>query len=99
MMGGDTQALWFDNMPQAILSINNTLEHGPVTWLAVTKEFFEAGLSSLRAARIYMQGAVKRHGEITSFVGSEHPDVVRWMTLIGFKHVGDSNGVKIFRFA
>lgn len=98
MMGGETKALWFDGLPQAILAISPTPEHGPVTWLAVTREYFEKGLPALRAAKVYMKEAVKRHGTITSFIGSEHPDVTRWLTLIGFELVGEKPGLKVFRY-
>lgn len=82
MATGDTKMLWFDDKPQAILSICYN-----VTWLACTKEFFEKGLASTRAARRYMKDAVKRHGPIKSYVGSDHPQTAKWMKAIGFEQV------------
>lgn len=98
MTNGDTKALYFDGKPQAVLSIRNTVQFGPITWLACTKEFFDAGMAPTRAARRYMQEAVKRHRRIMSFVGSEHPCAAKWMKVIGFKLLEDRSGMKVFLF-
>lgn len=81
MMKGDTQALWFDGKPQAVVSIaDNT------TWLACSKEFFET-MAPTRFARKFMRDAVKRHGDIYSAIGSEHPQAAKWMKVVGFEKV------------
>jgi hypothetical protein len=97
MAQGDTKALYFDGAPQAVLSIKNTAI-GPVTWLACTKEFFAKGVAPTRAARRYMQDAVKRHRQVLSIVGSDHPQAAKWMKVIGFTLVKDLGDMKIFRF-
>lgn len=98
MTEGDTKALYFDGKPQAVLGIRNTVQYGPITWLACTKQFFEAGAGPTRACRRYMKEAVKRHRRIMSFVGSDHPCAAKWMKVIGFELVEERPDVKIFQY-
>lgn len=89
MAQADTKVLWFDDKPQAVLAIKLG-DPLPTTWLAVTKEFFENGTASTRAARRYMQDAAMRHGTILSIIGSGHPQAAKWMKVIGFKQIHEN---------
>ncbi|MBE0561850.1 MAG: hypothetical protein IH622_13690 [Ochrobactrum anthropi] len=98
LWSGDTKALYFNGKPQAILSIKADPSLGPITWLLCTTEYFENGLPALRASRKYMQNAVKRHGPIHSFVGSDHPAAAKWMRALGFTFIADVGNTKLFRY-
>jgi len=95
LAAGDTAVLEFDGAPQALLSIG---PGGNGTWLMVTREFFDKGLASIRAARRHMTEKAQTYGTIVAYVGSEHPQAIRWMEAIGFTYVGAVDGLKIFLY-
>jgi hypothetical protein len=96
---GETSCLWFDDLPQAFISIARDDDGLPVTWLCVTKATFERGADPIRIGRRFMADAVARHGPIVSYLTSEHPQIVRWMKLFGARLVAKDDVLKVFVFS
>lgn len=94
---GETRCMWFNSRPQCFISIAE--ECGvPTTWLGLTKDCINGGAGPIRAGRKYIKEAAKRHGVIVSYITSEHPQITRWMTLLGAELKADDGRVKLFAF-
>lgn len=84
MLQGETECAWFDGAPQSVFCVVQTPVFGAVTWFLATKAYFAAGPRAVIAGRKQIRAARQRHGPITSFVTSAHPDVDRWLRVLGF---------------
>lgn len=95
---GDTRCLWFDNRPQAFIAIG--VEQGVRgTWLGMTEACLTRGAGPIKIGRKYMAEQVAKYGRIHSIITSTHPQIVKWMRLLGAELVGEVDGNKVFEFS
>lgn len=98
LMAGETRCIWFDDQPQAFIAIapqNNVL----TTWVGVTDACLQRGHRPIRLARDHLRDTVARQGPITSFLTSSHPNIRKWMELLGFALVEETPTFKVYRCA
>lgn len=96
MLRGESYALWFDGQPQFILSIADEPNIGPCTWFIASKEFFNKGMRAPKWSRQFLKELAFNHGDLITISASGHPDVERWMRILGYEHIAEEGAMKIF---
>lgn len=86
----ESNTMLIDGVPQWMLAIKQTPDVGPVTWLMLSKAYFDKGFSAIRAGRKHFKAVAARHGRITSIITASGDDVDRWMRWHGYKLVENS---------
>ena len=83
----ESQILWFDDKPQALLSFGYDDQYLTVTWFLATKEYFSRKEYAVAHAREFIQDAAKRFGVVTTFNFSDDPKVKGWFKTLGYTEI------------
>lgn len=68
------------------------------TWMIATDAYFGAGVPAILHARRYLRNLVKHIGPLLTSTLSPHPDVGRWLELIGYRKEAQEGDLQIFSY-
>jgi hypothetical protein len=66
------------------------------TWFLATKAYFSIGPRAIIHARRFLRDAYKTHGKLFTGSCSPHPEAERWFDALGYRKMGEADGVKWF---
>ena len=93
---GVTYTRMDDGVPSFIFGI--LLESENSTWFIATEAYFALGAAAVIHARRFLRDMNAQFGKLVTGSASQHPDIDRWFSVLGYRKLDEADGVKWFLY-
>lgn len=68
------------------------------TWMLATEPYFSSYLVASLTAKRHLQRLVRQVGPLFTSTLSPHPEVGRWLTVLGYRKVAEDGALQVFAY-